>query len=461
MTWGPPLRVAAIGAATAPTAAAVVVVAGAAVDAVADPSGAGRTVLADGLADVRRATTRHGVRVVTEHMPEARSVTLGVWVGVGGRDEADPVAGASHFLEHLLFKGTERRSAHQIAESIDAVGGEMNAFTAQEHTAYHVRLPAAELRSGLELLADVCTAPAFRLEEVEAERQVILEEILLSEDEPDDRAHTLCAEALFPDHPLGREVLGSAETIEAMSSDDIAAFFAHHYRPANLVVAAAGRLDHDTVMEVVEDGFAHTEHGQVPDRTAPTGAPVPLAVVTRPTEQAHLAIGWRALSQDDPDRYALAVLNHVMGGGLSSRLFQEIREKRGLAYQVGSYTSLYADAGALVAYAGTSPGRLGEVKGLIEAEAGRLETDGITERELQVARGGLSGAMVLGLEDSGSRMARLGAGMVAREHVIPIDEHLARIAAVTGDDVARLATQVLGASSSVAAVGPIREADLT
>ncbi len=435
--------------------------AGAAVVAVADPSGAGRAVPAEGRAGVRRDTTGHGVRVVTEPMADARSVTLGVWVGVGSRDEAAPVAGASHFLEHLLFKGTDRRRAHEIAESVDAVGGEMNAFTAQEHTAYHVRLPAAELGPGVELLADVCTAPAFRSDEVEAERQVILEEILQSEDEPDDRAHTLCAEALFPDHPLGREVLGSAATIEAMSRHDIAAFFGHHYRPANLVVAAAGRLDHDAVMEAVEAGFAQAEPGCVPARHAPSRPPEPLAVVTRPTEQAHLAIGWRAVAHDDPDRYPLAVLNHVLGGGLSSRLFQEIRERRGLAYQVGSYTSLFSDAGALVAYAGTSPARLGEVKDLIEAEAERMVADGVTDRELQVAKGGLSGSMVLGLEDSGSRMARLGASVVARDHVTPVDEHVAAIAAVTADDVARVAKQVLGAPSSVAAVGPVRESDLT
>lgn len=395
-----------------------------------------------------------GIRVVTERMPEARSVTTGFWVSIGSRDEPVELSGASHFLEHLLFKGTEQRSAREIAETIDAVGGEMNAFTAKEHTAYYARLPAGELQLGLEVLSDVVTQPAFRANEVEAERQVILEELLMDEDDPDEMVHTLLFEALFPGHPLGWETVGTRESIEAMSRDDIAGFFHDHYHPVNLVVAAAGRLDHDEVVAGVEACFAGRTGGERPPRAAPDTPPVPLVVRRRDTEQAHVAIGWRGIAFDDPDRYALAIMNQVLGGGMASRLFQEVREERGLAYSVGSGTSLFADAGALVVYVGTAIGRSTEALTVIDGVIGDVVADGITPRELEVAKGYLEGSMVLGLEDSGSRMGRLGSSETVRGFVTSVDEHLARIAAVTLDDVHRVAGRILGGPRTLAAVGP-------
>lgn len=409
--------------------------------------------------DIHLATLADGLRVATERVPGARSVAIGVWVGVGARDETDRFGGASHYLEHLVFKGTEQRSARQIAQAVDAVGGEMNAYTAKEHTAYHVRLPAQDLDMGLDLLADVLTSPAFRPDEVDAERQVILEELLLSEDDPEDRVHTLCDELVFPDHPLGREVLGNPETIEGMARADISAFFERWYRPANLVVAAAGDLDHDDVQRRIEAGFSRPEaagrvSGEQPVRAAPSIGPVRSRTLEKPTEQTHLALGWRACSLDHPDRYPLAVLNHVLGGGLSSRLFYEIRERRGLAYSVGSYTSLYADSGCLVASVGTSPGHLDEVQALLTVEVDKLREDGITAEELRVAQGSLAGSLVLGLEDTASRMGRLGHGLIARNRITPVDEHLARIGAVTLADVHDVAQKVLASESSMALVGP-------
>ena len=393
-------------------------------------------------------------------MSDVRSVTVGCYVAVGGRDERGEVAGASHFLEHLLFKGTASRSARQIAEAVDARGGEMNAFTAREHTAFYTRVPCRELQFAIDLLADVVTVPAFRPEEVDSERQVILEELLLSEDEPDERAHSLCMEALFPDHPLGREVLGSESTIEAMTRDQIAGFHHAHYRAANLVVVAAGHLDHDTVVAEVEAGFgAATTGGERPVRTAPVVDPVRSAVLRRPTEQAHLVLGWRAFDVNHADRYALAVLNHVLGAGMSSRLFQEIRERRGLAYSVYSYSSLYSDAGALMVYAGTAPARLAEVRSLVHGEVDHLLADGITDRELEVAKGYLEGSLILGLEDSGSRMARLGSNLMARGRVTDIDDHLTRFAAVTDDDVTRVIATVLATPATATAVGPLDQLD--
>lgn len=390
-------------------------------------------------------------------MPEARSVTIGFWLAVGSRDEPEHLAGASHFLEHLLFKGTERRTARDIAETVDAVGGDMNAFTSKENTAYYARLPAHELDLGLELLTDVITSPAFRPHEVEAERQVILEELLMDEDDPDDMVGTLLYEALFPDHPLGWETVGTRESIERLGRDDIAAFFHDHYHPVNRVVAAAGQLDHDQVVKGVEACFAGRSGGERPVRHAPAVDPRPLVVHRRDTEQAHVALGWRSLASDDPDRYALAVLNQVLGGGMASRLFQEVREERGLAYSVGSGTSTFADTGTLVIYVGTAIGRSTEALTVIDGVVGDLVADGITARELEVAQGYLSGSLVLGLEDSGSRMGRLGSSEIIRGYVTSVDDHLDRIAAVTLADVQRVAQRVLGGPRSLSAVGPFDE----
>ena len=292
--------------------------------------------------DIRETRLPNGVRLVTERMPEARSVSLGVWVGVGGRDEPGELAGASHFLEHLLFKGTTTRSARQIAEEVDAVGGEMNAFTNREHTAYYTRLPAARVDLGLDVLGDVLTDPAFRPHEVEAERQVILEEILMNLDVPEDHVHTLLAEALFPAHPLGREVLGTRESVEAASRDEIAEFFGRWYRPRNLVVVAAGNLHHDHIVESFAATLGRLEGGERPVRTLPGVDVEPRVVLDDPTEQVHLAMGWRGVDHFDDDRYALSVANQILGGGMASRLFQQVREERGLCYSVYSWASTYA-----------------------------------------------------------------------------------------------------------------------
>jgi predicted Zn-dependent peptidase len=361
----------------------------------------------------------------------------------------------SHFLEHLLFKGTDTRSARSIATSVDAAGGEMNAFTSREHTAFYTRLPVDKLEFGLELLADVVTQPAFRPAEVEAEREVILEELFMSEDAPDDVAVTTLFESLFPEHGMGRETLGTRRSIVDMPRESIAEFHRDRYRPANLVVAAAGDLHHDEVVDIVGSLGEATDVGERPHRRPPTAEPVPRRVVHRPTEQAHVAMGWRGLPFDHPDRYALWVANHVTGGGMSSRLFQEIREERGLAYTVYTAPATYQDCGAVSLYAGTSPGRLDELFAVIDDVVRGLLVEGITPDELEVAVGFLRGSMLLGMEDSGSRMSRLGAGQMNRDEIIPLEEHLARIRAVTLDDVDRVLHAVFDAPGSVVVVGPV------
>ncbi|CAN5736348.1 pitrilysin family protein [soil metagenome] len=410
---------------------------------------------------IERTDLPSGLTVVTEEVPGARSASFGCWVRVGGRDELAGLAGASHFLEHLLFKGTGERTGREISEAIEAVGGELNAHTAHEHTAFYTRVPAAAADIGLDLLADVVTSPAFDEDDVESERQVILEELHLAEDEGDDRVLSLAHEALWGDHPLGREVLGTLETIDGMEREAIAGFFEHHYHPANLVLVAAGAVDHRQVVAAGERFPARTV-GERTARLAPDAAsPVQrTALLRRPLEQAHVAVVWDGIAADDPDRYALSVCNQVLGGGLSSRLFQEIREERGLAYSVFSSLSSYSDAGSIVAYAGTSPERATEVRELILETTAGIVADGITEREWEVALGYLEGASLLGLEDSGSVMARLGNHVCARGAVIPLEKQLEKLRAVTRADVHRVAERLLSAQPAVCGVGPLTDQDL-
>jgi predicted Zn-dependent peptidase len=413
---------------------------------------------ASSVADIHIHESRmsNGIRVVTERMPDARSVALGAWVTVGARDEPVELAGASHFLEHLLFKGTPQRSARDIAEAFDAVGGEVNAFTSYENTTYLARLPAEHMGVGLEVLGDVLTQPAFRPDEVDAERQVILEEILMHLDMPDSHVHVLLAEALFPGHALGREVLGSKDTVEAAGRDQIADFFGHWYRPRNITVVAAGQLDHEALVGSLEATLGRLDGGEAPLRQHPVTAPIDVPVVHgEDTEQVHVALGWRGLDHHDDDRYALGVVNQILGGGMASRLFQEVREQRGLCYSVYSWTQTYHDAGAAGVYAGTNPARLPELMDVLDDELGKLVANGVTDVELERAKGCMEGATVLNLETSEDRMMRLGRSLVTRGEVLTVDEQLARLRAVTSDDAARVAEKVFGSPRSLAVVGPV------
>jgi predicted Zn-dependent peptidase len=411
---------------------------------------------------VQRTRLPNGLRVVTEAMPELRSVAVGFWAGTGSRDEPDPLAGASHFLEHLLFKGTEERSAQEIAETVEAVGGDMNAFTTKEYTAYYVRILDESLDLALDILSDVVWAPAFRPDEVDCERQVILEEIRMHEDSPDELVHSLFAEALFPGQTVGREVLGQRDAIVAMTRDEIAGFHADHYKTENVVVAAVGNVDHEEMVEAVAARCA-VANGQRPPRPEaeirPAGA---VRVLHRPTEQAHLVLGMAGLSRSDPDRWALSVLNHVVGGGMSSRLFQEVREKRGLAYSVYSYRSSLEDTGTFAVYAGTAPERAPEVLTIIAAELDRLCADRcLAPAELERAKGHFKGQMVLGLESGSARMERIGRSEVTTGEIQTVDDMVAAIDAVTPDDVARVIDRVLAAGPRVlAAIGPVDGDDL-
>jgi predicted Zn-dependent peptidase len=407
---------------------------------------------------IGRTTLPDGPRVVTEVVPGARSVSIGIWIGAGSRDESHDEAGAAHYLEHLLFKGTARRTAARIAEEIDAVGGELNAFTGKEHTCFYAHVLGEDLELALDLLSDVVTAATMSADDVELERAVVLEEIAMRADDPEDLLGEIFDEALFGDHPLGRPVIGSEESIEAMTRDRLHDFWRGHYSPRSLVVAAAGNLEHQRVVELVQRRFPSDSSTAAPaDRRPPVVLPAGrerLAVLDEDTEQAHLMVGMRALNRYDPRCPALDVLNTVLGGGMSSRLFQQVREQRGLAYSVYSATTGYSDAGELAVYAGCQPARLCEVAGLVGEVLAGLAADGPTPAELARAKGALRGGLVLGLEDTASRMHRIGRHEIDLGHQRTLAESLSMIDQVDAGAVLELAGEVLSAPPAAAVVGP-------
>jgi predicted Zn-dependent peptidase len=396
-----------------------------------------------------------GLTIATDRVHGARSVAIGVWVAVGSRDEPPALSGVSHFLEHLLFKGTPTRTATDISRAVDRVGGDINAFTSKEYTAYYCRMPRRHAATGVELLGDVLTRSLLADADVESERQVILEELAMDDDSPDDVALRTLARQLFGDHGLGRDTAGERETVSSIAADDIRQFFAEHYRAGATTIAVAGEVEHDTMVADVAAAFADLPVGDGRIARAAPGPSEEDVEIDDDSEQVHLAIGGRSVPRSDPDREALDVVNHVFGGGLSSRLFDEIRERRGLAYSVYSATSAYADAGAWSVYAGAMPDHAGEVERLVGSELQRLVTEGVTDDELDVAIGYLTGAYELGLEDTGARMSRLGGMLATLGRVIPVDEQIARWEAVTHADVRRVLDRVYGAGRPVTvAVGP-------
>ncbi|MFC5993169.1 M16 family metallopeptidase [Pseudonocardia hispaniensis] len=413
---------------------------------------------------VTRADLPGGIRLLTETLPGVHSVAFGIWIAIGSRDERPDQVGAAHFLEHLLFKGTGRRTAAAIAEEIDAVGGELNAFTAKEHTCYYAYVLDADLPLAVDVLADVVTDARLALTDVELERGVVLEEIAMRDDDPEGLVGELFDEALFAGHPLGRPVIGSEESIRAMNRDTLYEFWRGEYTAPRMVVTAAGNLVHERVEELAGAALAAAaarfDPGSVPvpPRTGATRPPAVtgprLVLRSNDTEQAHLMLGVPAFDRHDPRRHALLVLNAALGGGLSSRLFQQVREQRGLAYSVYSAATTYADAGSLAVYAGCVPERLSEVVAVIRGVLDAVAADGLTEAELTRAKGSLRGGLVLGCEDTASRMNRLGRSELDHGRQRSISESLDRIAAVTGDEVSRVARELLSVPLTGAVVGP-------
>ncbi len=416
---------------------------------------------------VRRTVLPGGLRVITEAMPWVRSVSFGVWVGVGSRDELPALAGSSHYLEHLLFKGTHRRDALEISAALDAVGGEMNAFTAKEYTCFYARVLDDDLPIAVDVISDMMTASLVRKADVDSERGVILEEIAMHDDDPGDAVHDTFAETLFGDTPLGRPILGTVGSITSLARNAIHRYYRRWYRPQNMVVAVAGNVDHAHVVRLVRKAFGDVlnadEQVDMTPSTPRIGGRPPVShrgvvtVVRRPTEQAHLVLGMPALARVDERRYALGVLNGALGGGMSSRLFQEVREKRGLAYSVYSYAAHHAETGIFGVYAGCQPARAQEVLDICREQLASVADAGISEEELLRGKGQLAGSLVLGMEDTGSRMSRLGKAELVYGELLTVDDVLERIAAVTLDDVRAVASEVLATQPTLAVIGPFED----
>jgi predicted Zn-dependent peptidase len=415
-------------------------------------------------ARIRRTVLPGGLRVITEEMPGARSAAVGIWTAVGSRDESVSLAGATHFLEHLLFKGTARRSALDISVEIDAVGGELNAFTGKEYTCYHARVLDGDLPLAIDLLCDMVTESSMPQVEVESERSVILEEIAMHDDDPDDVVHDAFVSALYGDTPLGRPITGTVESINALSRRQLVGHYRRRYSADQLVVAAAGQVSHGDVLRQVRRAFERADALGDPARepaairTATRRARTTVAtkLVERPTELASFVLGMPAYARDDPRRFALGVLNAALGGGTSSRLFQEVRERRGLAYTIYSFVSQHVDSGYLAVAGGVMPDRVPDVLGICRDELAKVAASGITIDELQRGKGQLRGGLVLGLEDSGARMTRIGKSEVVPGGLRTIDETLDAISAVTLDEVHAVAHDVLDSAATLAVTGPDR-----
>jgi predicted Zn-dependent peptidase len=410
---------------------------------------------------ITRTVLPGGLRIVSEAMPGVRSASVGIWVPVGSRDELPSLAGTSHFLEHLLFKGTTTRTALDIASAMDAVGGEFNAFTEKEHTCFYATVLDRDLDLAIDIVGDVVLNATLTAQDIDVERGVVLEEIAMRDDDPGDLVHDEFSAALFGSVPLGRPILGTEESIQSLTRRQIAGYYNRRYTPDSMVVSVAGNVDHCEVVRLVRRTFddrLDPELASSPPRSGTSDEPpMPdraIAVIPDDTEQANLVIGCFGMSRHDPRRYALGVLSSALGGGMSSRLFQRVREERGLAYSVYSFSNSYSDCGLFGVYAGCQPGKADEVLSLMVSELDAVANGMLTEAEVERGKGQMRGGMVLGLEDAGSRMTRIGKSEIAFGEVLGLDDVLARVDAVTAADVADAAAEVLSRARCLTVVGP-------
>lgn len=400
----------------------------------------------------------NGVRVLSETIPYVKSVALGVWIGTGSRFEEEANHGVSHFIEHLMFKGTKTRSAKDIAETVDAVGGQLNAFTAKEHTCYYIKVIDSHLGLGMDILGDMLLNSKFDPEDIKREREVVIEEINMYEDSPDELVHDIHLGKVWSDHPLGRNILGSVESVSTLDYDKIKDYYHSHYTADNLVIAGAGNLTHDALVDLATQYFGHLSGvKKFPVQKPPVLTPA-RCIHTKETEQVHLCLGTLSVPQNSPDLYTAHILNNILGGGISSRLFQAIREDRGLAYSVYSYQTNYSDGGLFTVYAGTRPGNTAQVLDLIAENIADVKKNGITAKELTRAKEQLKGGLLLGLESSSSRMSRIGKLEISLGKYTPLEEVVHRIEKVTLGDLSRMAHELFTAEKlCLTVLGPIKE----
>jgi len=422
---------------------------------------------ASGGTSVRRSVLPSGVRVLTEQVPGAQSVSVSFSVAVGSRDETNNHFGSTHFLEHLLFKGTKKRTALDIAVAFDSVGGSSNASTGKEHTSYYARVQDKALPIAVDVIADMLTSSLIDSTEFENERPVILEELAMNDDDPHDVVHEEFSTAVLGEHPLGRPIGGTQETISAVTRDAVWEHYQQNYRPQDLVVAAAGSVDHQELVKLVEQGLLAAGWD-----LSITAEPVArrllhpakitrglkIKVINRPISQVNILVGSEGLSVDDPRRHAMGILNTVLGGGMSSRLFQEIREKRGLAYSVYSFNQGYSDAATFGLYAGCSAAKAVEVTSLMLEELEKVATEGITKAELELAQGNISGSLALKFETNQARMSRLATAEIVSGEFMDLDESLSRFEHVSLEEVQSLAAELVSRPRSLVAVGDVDQA---
>jgi predicted Zn-dependent peptidase len=400
----------------------------------------------------------NGVRILTKHIPHVRSVSMGVWVNAGARDELPEQNGLSHFIEHMIFKGTEKRTAYQIAKEFDAIGGYTNAFTSMEITCYHAKVIDTHLAKMVDILSDIFLHSKFDPGEVEKERTVILQEISMTEDSPEDLVHTLLSGNFWGENPLGRSILGTRQNVCRFSTEMIRSYFQRFYQPDRIIVSAAGNIDHGQFIDLIRPSFETIARGgQLPLRETPTKSSR-TSVFHKQLEQVHIGIGCQGMKTTDPRRYAFSVLNTMFGGNMSSRLFQEIRERRGLAYSVYSFISSYADTGMLGIYSGVSPDKTTESIELILKELDRLYKMPVDDAELHDAKECLKGGILLSAENTDNQMVRLAQNEINFGRYIPLWDIITEIDAVTADDIIDLATAMLADKvPAITLLGPVAE----
>ena len=405
---------------------------------------------------IQITTLANGLRVISEHIPYVKSASIGIFIGIGSRDESDEIRGISHFIEHMMFKGTPTRTARQIADEIESRGGQLNAFTDKEMTSYQVRVLSEDTPLAIEILTDMLRNSLHDSEEMEREKRVVIEEIKMYEDSPEETVHDIFEQTLWQSHPLGKSIIGSEKTVSGLTRQNLTDYIAAQYLPDRIILSAVGLVDHDEVVKLAEVAFANLL-GTAPVRILekPQSFSEKKEMSKRDIEQVHFCLGNAAFDKHDEARFSLSILNNVLGGNMSSRLFQEVREKRGLAYAIGSYPRTYQDGGHFCVYGGTSPETYEQVLELTKAEFGKIRKDGILEDELSKAKTQVRGALVLGLESMNARMNRYGESLLSYGRVMPIEEVLTKYEAVTNESIGKVAQIVLNESSlTLTAVGP-------
>jgi predicted Zn-dependent peptidase len=412
---------------------------------------------------VKRSVHSSGLRIVTEEVPSVRSAAVGIWVNVGSRDEAPATAGASHFLEHLLFKGTTSRTALEISSSIESVGGEMNAFTSKEYTCFYARVIDTDLPMAIDVISDLITSSVVSTLDVDAERKVVLEEIAMRDDDPSDLVHDLFSDTYYGDTPIGRPILGTIDSINGMSRNTVFNYYKKKYLPQDLVVAVAGNIKHKRVVAMVEQALARDNFLDVmaapvirPNTPIKNSKQQSVGLMYKKSEQAHMFYGVEGVARADERRFAMGVLSAALGGGMSSRLFQEIREKRGLAYSVYSYAQQFAGSGLIGFYAGCNPAKAVEVVEIIRSVLSDVADNGMTHEEIERAKGAVRGSLVLSQEDTGSRMSRIGKNEIVYGQVMDFDDILKAISRVSAEDIREIASEFLVKTPTLALVGPFK-----